>query len=160
MGCGVDGTGAVNINPRGVPVLASRRLLWTLIAVTYMLVTAAGVAVLAYPPRTYVGTASVITVAWGVLLMGASGVAALGVLGRRRFGYVIEWAACYMIAVGFALYAGLSWWSALDGLGNLPRALIITAGVTAAFARGTYLALEDFTARRAAIVRKDGAADG
>lgn len=150
----------MNSNPREVPVLASRRVLWALIAVTYVLVTAAGVAVLAYPPRSYAGTASLIAVAWGVLLMGASGVAAIGVLCRRRFGYVIEWAACYVIAVGFGLYAGLSWWTVDDGLGNLPRALIITAGVTAAFARGTYLALEDYTARRAAIVRQDGEADG
>ena len=101
-----------------------------------------------------------LTFAWGVILMGSSGIAALGVLARRRFGYVLEWAACYLIAVGFAIYSGLSWWVAADSLGSLPRALIITAGVTAALARGTYLALEDYTARRAAIARQDGEADG
>lgn len=142
-----------------VPVLASRRVLWALIALTYVFTTTAGIAVLGYPPRTYVGTASVLTIAWGVILMGASGVAAFGVLARRRIGYVLEWAACYMIAVGLAIYSGLSWWASVDSLGSIPRALIITAGVTAALARGTYLALEDYTARRAAIARQGGEAD-
>lgn len=149
----------MNGDPRDKPLLASRRVLWALIALTYVLTTAAGIAVLGYPPRTYVGTASVLTIAWGVILMGASGVAALGVLARRRFGYVLEWAACYLIAVGLAVYAGLSWWASVDSLGSIPRAFIITAGVTAALARGTYLALEDYTARRAAIARQGGEAD-
>lgn len=144
--------------PHPVPLLASRRVLWTLIAATYLLATAAGVAVLAYPPRTYVGGASIVTIAWGVILMLSAGAAAVGVLGRRRLGYVIEWAACYVIAVGFALYAGLSWVAVPDGLGSLPRALIITGCITAALARGTWLALEDWTARRAAIARRDGEA--
>lgn len=149
----------MNGDPRAVPILASRRALWALIACTYVCATLAGVAVLATPPRSYIGAAGVVTVAWGVVLVMSGGAAAVGALARHRFGYVLEWAACYVLAVGFVLYAGLSWWTVPGAFGNLPRAFIITGCVTAALARGTHLALEDWTARRAVIARREGDGD-
>lgn len=146
-------------DPHATPVLASRRVLWALIAVTYLCATAGGVAVLGYPPRSYVGGLAVLTFAWGIILTGSAGAAAVGVIARHRLGYVLEWAACYVLAIGFVIYGVLSWWTVPDSLGNMPRAFIITGCVTAALARGTFLALEDWTARQAALARRKGVAN-
>lgn len=134
------------------PVLASARLLRALTAATYIGVTAAGAAVLHYPPVTYVGTAYAATIMWGVVLLVFGAAAALGALVDRL--RVLEWAACYMIAGGLVLYAVMSWVTVADSLGSMPRAWLLVAGIAAALARGTQLAIENWQARQAALIMR------
>lgn len=136
-----------------VPLLVSRRLLTAFITWCYLWGTVAGIAVLTYPPRTYIGTDLIITVAWGVILLASSTIAVIGVLTRR---YALEWAACYAIAAGIALYAYLSWGSVPGSLGSIPRAAILTGVIGVPLARGTSLAIEDYMARTAKIARRGG----
>lgn len=136
-----------------VPLLVSRRLLTALIAWCYVWGTVAGIAVLVYPPRTYIGSDLIITIVWGTLLLAACAVAVLGVVVRR---YVLEWAACYAMAVGIALYAYLSWAAVPGSIGSIPRASILTGLIGVPLARGTFIAIEDYMARTARIARQGG----
>lgn len=139
------------------PFLASLRLLRALTLAVYLLASGGGVAVLAYPPRTYVGSDYAVTIAWGAVLAVGGLIAAAGVVSRR---YFLEWGACYVLAAGLTLYSWLSWEAAADSLGSVPRAFLITAGVTAALARGTAIAIDDWRARRAAIATQREAGTG
>jgi hypothetical protein len=143
--------------PVGGPVLASRRLLWGLIAATYLLTTAGGLAVVVSVVGDVVPDGVALVANAGGAVVGlSSGAAVVGVLARRRFGYVLEWAACYSLAAGLGVHASLAWWVLVVYGGGPGSALLLTAGVTAALARGTFLALEDWAARRAVLVLRSG----
>lgn len=133
-------------------MLASPRLTRLLIAVTYLVVIAAGASVLHYPPRSYAPVGDLLTATWGVLCLLPALVSLVGVIMRR---HVLEWAPLYLLAAGLTIYAALSWWQVPESLGSMPRAWLIVGGVTATLARATWLATQDLEARRAAIARAE-----
>ena len=118
----------------------------------YLLFAVAGLAVLIWPPRSYSGAATWLTVAWGILLLGPGVAAAFGVLARW---YVWEWVSAWWIAAGLAIYACLSWATVAESLGNAPRALILTGVTLAVIARAGQMAAEDKRARLAVLARRE-----
>lgn len=118
----------------------------------YLLFAAAGLAVLVWPPRSYSGAATWLTVAWGILLLGPGVTAAIGVLARR---YVWEWVSAWWVASGLAIYACLSWATVAESPGNMPRALILTGLTLKLLARAGQMAAEDRRARLAVLARRE-----
>lgn len=133
-------------------MLASPRLTRLLIAVTYLVVIAAGASVLYHPPKSYAGLGELLTTTWGVLCLGPALVSLAGVILRL---HVLEWAPLYLLAAGLTIYAALSWWQVPESLGSMPRAWLIVGGVTATLARATWLATQDLEARRAVLARAE-----
>lgn len=118
----------------------------------YLLFAASGLAVLVWPPLSYSGAATWLTVAWGILLLGPGVAAAIGVLARR---YVWEWVSAWWVAAGLAIYACLSWATVAESLGNAPRALILTGITLSVIARAGHMAAEDKRARLAVLARQE-----
>lgn len=84
---------------------------------------AAGVWVLVHPPQSYAGLDAGLTILWGVLLVIGPFLGLVAYLARR---YRLEMAALWPTLAGIALYAALSWESALtDSPGAGPRACLI-----------------------------------
>lgn len=121
-------------------------------AVAYLAFAAAGLAVLTWPPVSYSGVSTWLTITWGLLLLGPGLAAAGGVLLRR---YAWEWVASWLLAAGLSIYALLSWGTVVDSLGNAPRALILTAAATMFVARGIQMGLEDRRARLAVLATRE-----
>lgn len=93
-------------------------------------VAAAGAWVLIDPPKSYEGLGSLLTTAWGILLVAGGLLVALG-QGARS--YKIELPGTILSLGGLAIYAFLSWQQTLgDSPGSGPRALLITAGALVA----------------------------
>ncbi len=123
-------------------------------AIAYFWIAAAGLMVLICPPRSYEGLSLWLTVAWGVLYVIPGGIAGVATIIRR---YVWEWVSVWLIAGGTALYAILSWQTALapGGLGNTPRACIMTGLVALLLSRAFQLGIDDRRARLAVMARRE-----
>lgn len=121
-------------------------------AVAYVCFALAGLAVLAWPPVSYSGVATWLTITWGVLLLAPGVAASLGVVLRR---YVWEWVSSWLLAAGLSIYALLSWSTVIESLGNAPRALILSAASIMFVARGIQMGIEDRRARLAVLAQKE-----
>lgn len=118
----------------------------------YLAFAAGGLAVLVWPPVSYSGAATWLTVSWGILLLVPGSAAAAGIIARR---YVWEWVAAWFLAAGLAVYACLSWATVADSPGNAPRALILTGLTLKVLARAAQMAMEDRRARLAVLARRE-----
>lgn len=121
-------------------------------ATVYLLLALAGIAVLTWPPRSYSNVGTWLTVTWGILLLGPGVAAAAGIILRR---YVWEWVATWWLAAGVAIYALLSWGKVVDSLGNVPRALLLSATALMLIARGIQIGIEDRRARVAVLATRE-----
>lgn len=116
---------------------------------------AAGVWVLASPPRSYEGLGLALTTMWGLMLVIGSG---LCVLGHALHRYKLELPGLVLALGGIVIYGYLSWQATLtDSPGSGPRALLLVLLACWIVARGRVLIYLDRQARRLKELREGNA---
>lgn len=112
---------------------------------------AAGVWVLAYPPKSYDGLSEALTIAWGAMLVVGSLAAACGHAFRK---YQVEIPGLILALGGVAIYCYLSWVQTLtDSPGSGPRACLLVVLCAFLVARTRTLLWIDRQARKLADMR-------
>lgn len=133
------------------PVPSLRVWQWAMI-LGWLAGAAAGIWVIAYPPRTYEGLGLALTMAWGGMLALGSGVTALAHIIRS---YQAELPGLILALGGVTIYSYLSWEQTFTGTwGSGPRALLLAVLACLIVARIRVLLYIDKEARERAKIRE------